>query len=52
MKIQDIGADLGVMERDSKKMRGKRPFVFTQIKAGDGLQTIVDFIVEAGGLTP
>jgi len=47
-----VGADLGVMERDSKKMRGKRPFVFTQIKAGDGLQTIVDFIVEAGGLTP
>lgn len=47
-----VGADLGVMERDSKKMRGKRPFVFTQIKAGNGLQTIVDFIVEAGGLTP
>ena len=47
-----VGADLGVMARDSKKMRGKRPFVFTQIKAGDGLQTIVDFIVEAGGLTP
>ena len=47
-----VGADLGVMERDSKKMRGKRPFVFTQIRAGDGLQTIVDFIVEAGGLTP
>ena len=45
-----VGADLGVMERDSKKMRGKRPFVFTQIKAGDGLQTIVDFIVESGGL--
>ena len=46
-----VGADLGVMARDSKKMRGKRPFVFTQIKVGDGLQTIVDFIVEAGGLT-
>ena len=47
-----VGADLGVMARDSKKMRGKRPFVFAQIKAGDGLQTIVDFIVETGGLTP
>jgi urease accessory protein len=46
-----VGADLGVMARDSKKMRGKRPFVFAQIKAGDGLQTIVDFIVETGGLT-
>jgi urease accessory protein len=46
-----VGADLGVMDRDAKKMRGKRPFVFTQIKFGDGLQTIVDFIVEAGGLT-
>ena len=47
-----VGADLGVMERDSKKMRGDRPFVFTQLKTGVGLKTIVDFIVEAGGLTP
>jgi urease accessory protein len=47
-----VGADLGVMERDSKKMRGDRPFVFTQLKSGVGLKTIVDFIVEAGGLTP
>ena len=47
-----VGADLGVMERDSRKMRGDRPFVFAQVKHGQGLDTIVEFIVEAGGLTP
>src|SRR5437588_4576756 len=31
-----VGADLGVMERDAKRMRGERPFVFTNIKAGEG----------------
>ncbi|MEM9681821.1 MAG: urease accessory protein UreG [Pseudomonadota bacterium] len=45
-----VGADLGVMDRDAKKMRGERPFVFTNLKAADGLSTIVDFIVETGGL--
>ena len=45
-----VGADLGIMERDASKMRGDRPFVFTQLKTGVGLKTIVDFIVEAGGL--
>lgn len=45
-----VGADLGVMDRDSKKMRGERPFVFSNLKAGDGLETIVEFIVESGGL--
>ena len=47
-----VGADLGVMDRDSRKMRGERPFVFAQLKIGDGVATIVDFIVEAGGLRP
>jgi len=47
-----VGADLGVMERDSRKMRGEGPFVFAQVKHGQGLDTIVEFIVEAGGLTP
>ncbi len=47
-----VGADLGVMERDSRKMRGHRPFVFAQVKHGEGVQAVVDFIVEAGGLTP
>lgn len=45
-----VGADLGVMDRDAKKMRGERPFVFTNLKKGDGLATIVDFIIETGGL--
>jgi urease accessory protein len=45
-----VGADLGVMEIDTKRMRGPRPFVFTNLKAGDGLDRIVDFIVVAGGL--
>jgi urease accessory protein len=45
-----VGADLGVMDRDSKKMRGERPFAFTNIKAGDGVQTVADFIIKTGGL--
>jgi len=45
-----VGADLGVMDRDAKRMRGDRPFVFTNLKKGDGLSTIVEFIIEAGGL--
>ena len=39
-----VGADLGVMERDAKKMRGDRPFVFTNLKTQQGLPVIVDFI--------
>jgi urease accessory protein len=45
-----VGADLGVMERDAKRMRGERPFVFTNIKAGDGVEIVERFIVSAGGL--
>jgi urease accessory protein len=45
-----VGADLGVMERDAKRMRGERPFVFTNIKAGDGVEMVERFIVSAGGL--
>jgi urease accessory protein len=45
-----VGADLGVMERDAKKMRGDRPFVFTNIKAGEGVAEIARFIKEIGGL--
>jgi urease accessory protein len=45
-----VGADLGVMERDAKRMRGERPFVFTNIKAGDGVEVVERFIVSAGGL--
>jgi len=39
-----VGADLGVMERDAKKMRGDKPFVFTNLKTGEGLQAVIDFI--------
>ncbi|RUT26442.1 urease accessory protein UreG [Asaia sp. W19] len=45
-----VGADLGVMDRDSRKMRGARPFVFANIKAGQGVAEIARFIVEQGGL--
>ena len=39
-----VGADLGVMERDSKKMRGARPFLFTNLRAGDGLAEVIAWI--------
>ncbi|QWF70002.1 urease accessory protein UreG [Methylomonas paludis] len=45
-----VGASLEVMDRDAKKMRGERPFVFTNIKAGHGLNLITEFIVKAGML--
>src|ERR671928_393348 len=44
-----VGASLEVMERDAKKMRGARPFVFTNLKTGQGLEQIIDFI-ETDGL--
>ena len=39
-----VGADLSVMERDTKKMRGEKPFVFTNLKTQTGLSEIADFI--------
>lgn len=39
-----VGADLGVMERDTKKMRGNKPFVFTNLKTQVGLSTVIDFV--------
>lgn len=39
-----VGADLSVMERDSKKMRGDRPFVFTNIRGNDGVDQVIQWI--------
>ena len=43
-----VGASLEVMERDARKMRGTRPFVFTNLKTGQGLPSVVDFIETEG----
>jgi urease accessory protein len=45
-----VGASLEVMDRDSRKMRGERPFLFTNLKENKGLDEIVRFIERAGGL--
>jgi len=45
-----VGASLEVMDRDARRMRGERPFVFAQVRAGLGLPEIARFIVTAGGL--
>ena len=45
-----VGASLEVMDRDSRRMRGERPFVFTNIRAGEGVDAVADFIERAGGL--
>ena len=43
-----VGASLEVMERDAKKMRGERPFIFSNLKTGQGLDAIVSFIQTQG----
>ena len=43
-----VGASLEIMERDAKRMRGVRPFVFTNLKKGIGLDTVIDFIEREG----
>ena len=45
-----VGASLEVMERDAKRMRGARPFVFTNLRAGEGVGEIARFIEAKGGL--
>src|ERR1700729_4365116 len=45
-----VGASLDVMDRDAKKMRGLRPFIFTNLKKNQGVEAVVDFIEERGGL--
>lgn len=45
-----VGASLTVMDRDAKMMRGIRPFVFTNIRSGQGVADVASFVVETGGL--
>jgi urease accessory protein len=45
-----VGANLEVMEADARKMRASRPFVFTNLKSGEGADRIASFIIEKGGL--
>ena len=45
-----VGASLEVMDRDARKMRGDRPFVFTNLKTAAGLDAVIRFIVTSGGL--
>jgi urease accessory protein len=45
-----VGADLAVMDRDARTMRGERPFLFTNLKENRGVAEIVEFLARAGGL--
>ena len=45
-----VGASLEVMDRDARRMRGERPFVFSNLKSGEGLAEIIGFIEIKGGL--
>jgi urease accessory protein len=45
-----VGASLEVMERDAGRMRGERPFVFTNLKTGQGLERVIEFIETQGML--
>jgi urease accessory protein len=45
-----VGASLAVMDRDARLMRGERPFIFTNLKSGQGIDGIVEFVVRQGGL--
>jgi urease accessory protein len=45
-----VGASLEVMERDAKRMRGTRPFIMTNLRVGQGLDAIVQFIEDKGAL--
>ena len=47
-----VGASLEVMDRDARKMRGERPFVFTNLKTGQGLPEVIAFVEERGMLRP
>ena len=46
-----VGANLQVMESDARRMRTTRPFIFSNLKSGQGVDEIAGFILEKGGLT-
>lgn len=46
-----VGASLEVMDRDARKMRGERPFVFANMLSGEGLETVIGTITGLGGLS-
>jgi urease accessory protein len=45
-----VGANLDIMARDAARMRGERPFVFTNLKTGESLDVVIRFLETAGGL--
>jgi urease accessory protein len=47
-----VGANLDVMEADARRMRQPRPFIFSNLKSGEGVEQIARFIVDRGGLQP
>jgi urease accessory protein len=47
-----VGASLEVMDRDARRMRGERPFLFTNLKTGQGLDQVIDFILREGMIHP
>nr|WP_111299870.1 urease accessory protein UreG [Paracoccus saliphilus] len=47
-----VGVDAALLEKDAHEARGTRPVVMAQLRHGHGVQAIVDFLVEQGGLTP
>ncbi|WP_432473964.1 urease accessory protein UreG [Amphritea sp. HPY] len=47
-----VGASLEVMEKDSRQMRGERPFIFSNLKAATGVDEIIQFIITTGMLEP
>ncbi len=45
-----VGASLEVMDRDARRMRAERPFLFTNLKSGEGVADIASFLIQSGGL--
>jgi urease accessory protein len=45
-----VGPNLAVMEADALRMRRTRPFIFTNLKSGEGVDAIVQFVIDKGGL--